>query len=243
MSTPSKRVPINDMSDRQAEVLKLIVELYAQRAEPVGSMRLSEVLGYSPATIRADMAELERQNLISHPHTSAGRVPTDKGYRAYVNSLESRRADDRHGQVIARRVASAGDVEQAIKAAADALSQTTSNVGLATLGGNLYLTGFSSLFGQPEFLGSRRAFEVARLVDSLEEWLTEAAPQESLSVWIGQENPVGKASGCSLVVARFASPYSDRSYVGILGPTRQSYSKVISLVDYAGRLLEEVAHA
>lgn len=230
------------MTTRQAEILKNIIELYAQRAEPVGSNRLAQNLGYSPATIRTEMVELEKAGFISHPHTSAGRVPTDKGYRAYVNSLEASGSENRFGQVIARRVASAGDIDQAIKAAAEALSQTTHNVGLATLAENLYLTGFSSLFGRPEFVSSRQAFEVARLMDSLEEWLQEAAPSERVSVWIGQENPVGKASGCSLVVARFQSPYSDSSYIGVLGPTRQSYPQVIGLVDYAGRLLEEAVY-
>ena len=232
----------NTMTTRQAEILNQVVELYAQRAEPVGSLTLSRVLGYSPATIRAEMGALERAGFISHPHTSAGRVPTDKGYRTYVNSLDQPRAEERISQVIAKRVQHAGEADQAIKAAAEALAQATRNVGLATLADHLYLTGFSRLFGQPEFLSSRQAFETARLMDSLEEWLAEAAPQEPVSVWIGHENPVGKASGCSLIVARFQSPYSDHSYVGILGPTRQTYSQVIGLVERTGQLLEEAVN-
>ena len=230
------------MTTRQAEVLKYIIELYAERAEPVGSLALSRQLDYSPATIRAEMAELEKGGYIYHPHTSAGRVPTDKGYRAYVNSLERPESRNRYGQVIAKRVSSA-EGDQAIKAAAEALAETTGNVGLATLTSSLYITGFSSLFAQPEFRAAQRAFETARLMDSLEEWLLEAAPREQVSVWIGQENPIGKASGCSLVIARFTSAHSDRSYVGVLGPTRQSYPEVIGLVDYAGRILEEALHA
>lgn len=231
------------MTTRQAEILKQIVELYAQRAEPVGSQALSRLLNYSPATIRSEMATLEKGGYIFHPHTSAGRVPTDKGYRTYVNSLGQLNAEDRVSQVLAKRVTHAGEADQAIKAAAEALAQATHNVGLATLADHLYLTGFSRLFGQPEFLSSRQAFEAARLMDSLEEWLAEAAPREPVSVWIGSENPVGKASGCSLIVARFQSPYSDHSYVGILGPTRQTYPQVIGLVRRAGQLLEESINA
>jgi heat-inducible transcriptional repressor len=153
--------------------------------------------------------------------------------------LEELRGANRLGQVIAKRVASAGAIEQSVKAAADALAQATQNVGLATLAENMYFTGLSHLFGQPEFMASHQALEAARLLDSLDEWLSEAAPSQRLSVYIGHENPVGKASGCSLIIARFSSALSDHSYIGVLGPTRQSYPQVINLVEYAAELLEE----
>lgn len=82
--------------------------------------------------------------------------------------------------------------------------------------------------------------EVATLLDNIEPWLYEAAPNQPLSVYIGSENPIGKASGCSLVVSRFRSPYSDRSYIGVVGPTRQNYTQTMNLVRYAGQALEEI---
>src|SRR3954462_8604174 len=75
------------MTDRQAKILQAVVEQYAEVASPVGSNLLAKVFGVSSATIRAEMAELERLGYIMHPHTSAGRIPTDKGYRYYVNQL------------------------------------------------------------------------------------------------------------------------------------------------------------
>src|SRR5262245_1759590 len=75
------------MTERQKQILKAIVEQYAEVASPVGSQLLAKVFEVSSATIRAEMAELERLGFIAQPHTSAGRVPTDKGYRFYVNSL------------------------------------------------------------------------------------------------------------------------------------------------------------
>jgi heat-inducible transcriptional repressor len=77
-------------------------------------------------------------------------------------------------------------------------------------------------------------------LDNLEPWLREAAPNEPLNVYIGSENPIGKTSGASLIISRFRSPYSDRSYIGVLGSTRQSYAKVMRLVRHAGAMLEEV---
>ena len=227
------------MTPRQEQILHAIVETYAKTAEPVGSMALCRQFDTSSATIRAEMAALERLGYIMQPHISAGRVPTDKGYRAYVNSLEAPEHDRRHEQALARRVHSAGEVERAIKNAVESLAYVTSNLGLGTIAGNLYLSGMASLFQQPEFQSSQSAYEVARLLDSLDEWLEEAAPNDPISVYIGRENPIGRSSGATLIISRFESPYSHRSYIGVLGPTRQNYGPVIGLVEYTGRLLEE----
>lgn len=228
------------MTQRQHEILAAIVKTYASTAEPVGSLAMSRQFGLSPATIRAEMASLENAGYIRQPHTSAGRIPTDKGYRSYVNSLHEVYTSERLEDVIARRVKQAGGAERAIKNAVDSLSETTHNAGVATIGDGLYTTGLASLFAQPEFNVPRQVFEVARLLDNLDQWLQEAAPTEPVSVWIGQENPVGKSSGCSLIMARFNSPYSDRSYIGVVGPTRQNYDQVLGLVDYTRKLLAEV---
>ena len=227
------------MTPRQKQVLFTIVETYAKTAEPVGSAALSEKFETSSATIRAEMAALELLGYIMQPHISAGRVPTDKGYRAYVNSLEASTHDSRQEQALAKRIRSAGEVERAIKNAVESLAHVTSNLGLGTIAGNLYLSGMASLFQQPEFATGERVYEVARLLDSLEEWLAEAAPGDPVSVYIGRENPIGRSSGATLVISRFESPYSSNSYIGVLGPTRQDYGSVIGLVGYTGRLLEE----
>ncbi len=227
------------MTPRQQQILHAIVELYAKTAEPVGSLALCKQFETSSATIRSEMAELEHLGLIMQPHISAGRIPTDKGYRAYVNALDEPRSDKRHEQAMAQRVHSAGEVERAIKNAVESLAHVTANLGLGTLGSNLYLSGMASLFLQPEFRAADSAYEIARLLDSLEEWLAEAAPGGPISCYIGRENPIGRASGATLIISRFESPYSQRSYIGVLGPTRQNYSSVMGLVQYTGALLEE----
>jgi heat-inducible transcriptional repressor len=81
---------------------------------------------------------------------------------------------------------------------------------------------------------------VAKLLDNLEPWLREAAPGEALNIFIGHENPIGKNSEVSLIISRFKSPFSDRSYIGVLGPTRQNYAKVMTLVSRSGKMLEEI---
>jgi len=233
------------MTERQAKILAAIVEQYAEVASPVGSSLMSKVFNVSSATIRAEMAELERLGFIHQPHTSAGRVPTDKGYRFYVNNLTDQAdtaAEKRGERALTARVEGGGLPERTIRNAVDTLVELTHNLGLATIGDQLYMSGLSNLFGQPEFIGGAQVQQVARLLDNLEPWLREAAPNEPLSVYIGAENPVGRSAQCSLIISRFRSPYSDRSYIGILGPTRQSYRDVMGLVEHAGRSLEEVLY-
>jgi heat-inducible transcriptional repressor len=238
------------MTKRQRQILHAIVEQYAEVASPVGSNLLAKVFSVSSATIRAEMAELEHLGYISQPHTSAGRIPTDKGYRFYVNSLAEEDAIDeslalperRMERALATRVAAGGVPERMIRNAVDTLVELTHNLGLATIGNQLYMSGLSNLFGQPEFINGMQVQQVARLLDNLEPWLREAALNQPLSVYIGQENPIGRSAGCSLIVSRFRGPFSDHSYIGVLGPTRQSYRDVMALVRRTGEELEEVLY-
>ena len=234
------------MTERQAAILVAIIEQYAEVAVPVGSVTLAKLFGVSSATIRSEMARLEELDMIHQPHISAGRVPTDKGYRFYVNRLteaegvEAPRID-RSARAIEARVQTHVDrADRAIRSAVDSLVELTYNMGLATIGDELYLSGMSNLFSHPEFAGGVHAQEVARLIDNLEPWLREAAPHQPLNVYIGSENPIGKSSGACLIISRFRSPYSNASYIGVLGPTRQDYAKTMRLVRHAGTMLEEV---
>ncbi|MDB5165721.1 MAG: hypothetical protein JWM00_611 [Candidatus Saccharibacteria bacterium] len=234
------------MTERQIQILAAIIEQYAEIAVPVGSVTLAKLFNVSSATIRAEMVKLEELGFITQPHTSAGRIPTDQGYRCYVNSLtESHDANpmllDRSARAIDARVNTHGDrADRAIRSAVDSLVDLTQNLGLATIGDELYLGGIGNLFSQPEFMQGNHAQGVARLLDNLEPWLREAAPNEPLNVFIGSENPIGRTSGATLIISRFSSPYSDKSYIGVLGPTRQSYGRVMRLVRHAGAMLEEV---
>lgn len=234
------------MTDRQFAILSSIIEQYAEVASPVGSVTLAKLFGVSSATIRSEMAKLDELGYIKQPYTSAGRIPTDKGYRFYVNALTEQQTTaplqlDRSARAIDARVSTHGNrADRAIRSAVDSLVDLTQNLGLATIGDELYMSGIGNLFSQPEFLEGEHVQSIARLLDNLEPWLREAAPNEPLNVYIGSENPIGKTSGATLIVSRFRSPYSDKSYIGVLGPTRQSYGRVMGLVRHAGAMLEEV---
>ena len=304
-----------ELTKRQKDILFAIIEEYAEVATPVGSVTLAKLFDVSSATIRAEMGRLEELGLITHPHTSAGRIPTDAGYRLYVNSLTegstynggaagklggdaseggagggdisgeksesveggaarggatgggaaeaprlgAGREMPREGgatlidptrllpdpflekidRLFNARVMTQTRADIAIRGAVHSLVELTGNLGLATIGDQLYLAGISSLFNQPEFLDATKVQQVAKLLDNLEPWLRETAPGEPLNIFIGAENPIGKAAEMSLIISKFRSPYSDSSYIGVLGPTRQNYGRVMALVRRAGEMLEE----
>src|SRR3954469_16192736 len=130
-------MPECQMTDRQSRILQAIAEQYAEAASPVASSLLAKVFSVSSATIRAEMAELERLGFIHQPHTSAGRIPTDKGYRYYVNHLveQQETPDERRAEkALATRVQDGGLPERTIRNAVDTLVNLTGNLGLATLG-------------------------------------------------------------------------------------------------------------
>ena len=245
-----------NITPRQTQILVAIIEQYAEVASPVGSVTLAKLFEVSSATIRSEMAKLEELGLITQPHTSAGRIPTDKGYRFYVNRLteENQGGDEqillnasnskdnlRGFRAISSRVSAQNDrADHAIRSAVDSLVEITGNLGLATIGDQLYMNGIYNLFSQPEFESGEAVQSIAQLLDNLEPWLREVAPNEPLNVYIGSENPIGKSSGASLIISKFESPFSENSYIGVLGPTRQNYGKVVRLVQKTGELLEEI---
>lgn len=116
--------------DRRRAVLHAIVEGYVATSEPVGSKALStrEELGVSPATIRNDMAALEEDGLIAQPHTSAGRIPTDKGYRSFVDHVAASALQDSQKRAIATFLSDAVDVNDVVERSVRLLSQLTRQV-------------------------------------------------------------------------------------------------------------------
>ncbi len=231
------------MTERQAAILAGIIEQYAELSYPVGSVMLAKAFNVSSATIRAEMSELEGLGHISQPHTSAGRVPTDTGYRWYVNNVVTPQPGsgpiDRV-KALDVRVRGAGEPDQAVRSAVKSLVDITTNAGLGTLGRQVYTSGLDRLLSQPEFADPANVQAVAYLLDNIDLWLREVGPTKPVSVFIGAENPIGKTSGCSLIISHFSTPSNPHSYIGVIGPTRQNYRQTIALVRHAGELLESI---
>ena len=116
----------NELTERQREILRRVVEEYVESGQPVGSKNLvaRAEMTVSPSTVRAELAELERLGLLTHPHTSAGRVPTEAGYRLYADSLLER-LEPRPSPFPLDLAAARSELESALQETTETLSQAT----------------------------------------------------------------------------------------------------------------------
>jgi heat-inducible transcriptional repressor len=231
------------MNPRLESILDAIIREYVETAEPVGSLTLSEKykFPYSPATIRAGMAVLEEEGYISQPHTSAGRVPTEKGYRYFVNLIEKEQGglQMREEKLIQRRLAQQNArLERVADLAALTLAEMTGNIGIVGYADSIFSHGLSNLFRQPEFFFDvANVLKVTEILDRMQELAREIPRATATTVYIGSESPIGKSAGCSLVVSNFNRPGTN-GYLVVLGPTRMFYPRTIAIIDEVKSLLE-----
>ncbi len=123
--------PISELTGRMRAIFGLVVESYLERGQPVGSRALAGSVSLSPASIRGVMQELEERGLLTHPHTSAGRVPTESGLRLFVDGImQAALPDERERAAIEAQIARDQPIEQALAAASAALSGLSSCAGV-----------------------------------------------------------------------------------------------------------------
>lgn len=233
-----------ELSNRQEKVLRAIVKEYTRVAEPVGSLALARNHGlpWSPATIRAEMAALEEAGFIKQPHTSGGRIPTDKGFRQYVNLMEAynpNRIMVRETNAIKKILKKEPNFEESMRNAVWALSHLTKMLAVGGLSDRTYSHGLSNLMDEPEYFERPEATELARLVDSVDT-LFNQLPDQSFGIFIGPEMPIGKSANCAMIVSRFKSPISDRTGIAVIGPMRLPYERIIPLVRQTAQAMEEL---
>ena len=121
------------LSGREQEILRSIVRAYIETGEPLGSRTLSKLPNFSlsPASIRNVMADLADQGYLAQPHTSAGRIPTEKAFRFFVSTLNTRNAHSGHNARLVAELSEADSVEGCIQRTSRMLTDMTRNVGIA----------------------------------------------------------------------------------------------------------------
>ncbi len=233
------------MNTRQRQILSAVVELYTQTALPVGSQVLLERFQFpvSSATLRNDMVALEEAGYLYQPHVSAGRIPTDAGYRFYVEEMMGDEDLSREDQ---RRLQKELLMMKAKQAR---LGRSTTKL-LSALSGNLavsglidkdefYDFGMKELMEKPEFQEIDELCRLVETLDSLDERIDTIFAKLSdgeTQIFIGDENPIKGISNCSMVVAPYQSS-EGQGILAIIGPKRMDYAKNKSLIEYMKKLL------
>ncbi|MBI4281420.1 hypothetical protein HY625_01225 [Candidatus Uhrbacteria bacterium] len=233
------------LEGRKAALLEAVITEHIKTAEPVGSKFLVGKYGIavSPATVRNDMVTLEEEGYLTHPHTSAGRVPTAKGYRYYADHcISDKLLTKKKRAVIEQRCAKAPeDDRQLVKELAKVIAEVAHEAILVGFDrDDVYYTGLSYLLAQPEFSESDVAVTVSQVLDRLDETMRELimVADTEYTVAIGEENPFGHDT--SVVVVRYGK--SPDSFFGILGPTRMDYAENIALAKYAREIMIKYSH-
>ena len=216
------------MNTRQEQLLKYVIDTHVETGEPVGSTRLVEGyrLDVSPATVRHDLLALEAEGYLTHPHTSAGRVPTAAGYRYYVNHLQSLPVLSREEHASLEHARSYNE-EARLKELARALALLTNETVIVAIGrGSLYYTGIKNLFTKPEFSEAPQVVALSELFDDMDACFDRLWNDitDEITTHIGTEGAFG--TECSTISIRI-SP--DTAYV-LLGPLRMRYDHNMALL-------------
>jgi len=230
---------LNNPNKRKEQILEMIVDRYIESAEPVGSRLVSRKLGFSSATIRNVMSDLEDEGYITHPHTSAGRIPTDKGYRYYITTLMHRKnLNEKVVKMVEaqyrQKVQNLGDV---LEKTSHLISSLTSYVGVTMVPGveKVYLDGASHLMEQPEFQNIPKLHNLFKCLEdkvSILKVLCDSPDDDRLTIHIGKENKSNSLSECSIVTRGYKIKGKASGKLGVIGPKRMVYERVIPMVEY-----------
>ncbi len=250
-----------ELAPRQRELLRAVIREFITSARPVASMALVERfrLNVSTATVRNELAALEQLGLLTHPHTSAGRVPTDLGYRYFIESLMPEtdlRPEERVTVSHQFRQASA-DAAERLRLAASTLARLTAEAALATLDRapeperatwtrEIHYDGIDQILQQPEFEERGRVREVVSLLSDrtrLAQLLPPSLEEGDVAVTIGSEHRAEPLRPFAFVVGRYGRPDSAAGYVGVVGPTRMDYPRTIAAVRVVGQLMSDLVSA
>lgn len=224
------------MEDRKAQLLKLVIENYIETAEPVGSQFLIETsnLGVSAATVRNVMRELEDEGYLTHPHTSAGRIPTEAGYQFYIRELMTREAPKKKVQEELRDLHSTSPNAVLMKVLAKYIAEEVEGAVIVAIDKDqVFYTGLSHIMAQPEFREMEHTIQVSQMFDQCEEVIADifAKTTDVPVVLVGSQNPFGESCGIVSV------SLGNRGLIAIVGPMRMAYGRDVSMLEYLQQLI------
>jgi heat-inducible transcriptional repressor len=230
------------LTERQEEILRNIVKDYIDLIQPISSefFEKKHKFGLSPATLRIEFQKLTKKGYLFQPHTSAGRVPTDKAYRFFVNKLFE-------GEIEEFKIENW--IEKEIKDTIKFLQNLTKN--LAEISDSLVLSylidedicwkeGWEGVLKEPEFFEREMVFKFTEFLEIFERNIADLKINSKIKVYIGKENPFPKSKDFSTIISKCYLPKKREMILSILGPKRMDYNKNIGLMNSLKNFLENL---
>jgi len=233
------------LTERQEKILQGVCREFIRKAEPISSQFLKEEqnLAFSPATIRAELAGLEKQKYLSHPFISSGRVPTDKGYRFFVDRIFKKESfgfeREKRIEEIGREFQKLRDILTISRQITKTLSSLSSNLALTYLfRENIsWKEGWGEVVQEPEFQDIDYWKEFVEMTSDFEESIDNFDYSEGIRVYIGKESPL-KSKDFSIIVAETSFPKKGKGVIALLGPKRMDFERNMGLVSEIVEMLK-----
>ncbi len=231
------------ITSRQAKILAAIVKENCENGQPVASGDLAGKYSFniSSPTIRNEMQALEKMGYIQQPHTSSGRVPTDKGFRYFVNQLMDRvkltlKEQDRLKTELMKLQLANAEVSRRL---AKLLSEHSQQASFALFPEEVSTVGISNLLSNPA-LPAEDAKEIAQFFDNIDQYAEKMIGDYAgggTATMIGKEIQLSKKSDYSMIVSGLRLPSGKKGVIGLIGPKSMKYEKNLSLMEYIAKLL------
>lgn len=240
---------MEELTERQTQILKALVEEYIETAQPVGSETLDKKynLGISPATIRNEMVKLTAIRFLTQPHTSAGRSPTPKALKYYVKGLMSPKKLSVAEEVAVKEKVwdYRYQIDKFLRETTKALAQRTKTLALsATDKGDFFFSGTANILDMPEFFDIDLTKNLLLTLDEFDFWKNlffEAPTEDPFRILLGQELGESILDPCGFVFSYFEIPSKGKGAIGVVGPLRLNYPSIVPTVRYFGDLVSEIA--
>lgn len=236
-----------DYNSRRKSILNSAINRYIKNAVPVASEDIAEEFDLSSATIRNIFSELDASGYLKHPYTSGGRVPTDKGYRYYVDFLlqQIELLDDEKKRIMKEYRKKIRRLDDALENTSEVISDITHYAGIVSFlewQDKIFYRGISRILDQPEFKDIDKIRLLVKLIEDKERLLNIINRDFSgkVKIYIGSELGCPEMDNCSLIVTTYKLKDQPSGRLAVLGPMRMEYNHIIPALEYISDVLTDV---
>lgn len=236
-----------DSEIRKRAVLTVTINRYIKNAMPVSSEDIAAGFDLSSATIRNIFKELEDEGYLTHPYTSGGRIPTNRGYRYYVDFLiyQMELLDEEKERIGNEYKKQIRKIEDLLERTSELLASVTHHASIVSFLGNrdrLLYKGISFVLEQPEFRESERIRCLIKVIEDKQRLfdIINRDFDDRIRVYIGDELEYPEITNCSLVVSKYNANKKPAGKIAVLGPMRMEYTHIIPALEYVSDVLTGV---